>query len=388
MSAGPRSPAWARLAGRSRLVDLAVAVAAVALGLGGSRFGGAAHVHYRAVDALAVLLVVAITVPLAWWRVSPGWVLVISGSAELVYVLAGYRPGLAWVAVVLAVYNFAARRSRRADLWPVLIWASQLGAMVVLAPHPNDPWYPGGVFAVSALAWVRGDWAWSRRRDEERTRADRARAAVAGERARLARELHDVVAHALGVIVMQAGGAGATPDLDEAQAKRVLGTIERTGRQAFAEMRRMVGVMREDDRDLELAPAPGVADLPGLLDRMNEAGLRVSLEVDGEPPSGSEGVQVSAYRIVQEALTNTLKHAGQTRAVVRLSWSPESVRVEVMDDGPVDRGEGRHRTSPGSGGHGLVGMRERAALYGGEFDAGATAAGGFRVLARLPLGAA
>ena len=118
---------------------------------------------------------------------------------------------------------------------------------------------------------------------------------------------------------------------------------------------------------------------------MNEAGLRVWLEVDGEPPGGSGGVQVSAYRIVQEALTNTLKHAGQTRAVVRLSWSTEALEVEVTDDGPRGSGERARRTSPGSGGHGLVGMRERVAVYGGDLDVGATPGGGFRVLAHLPL---
>ena len=382
-----RSSTWAQLA-RRRQVDLVVAAGALALGLGGLGVGGASHLHYRSTDALAVLLAVATTVPLAWRRVWPGWVLVVSGTAELANVLIGYRPGLAWIAVVFAVYSFAAERSQRAEVWPALIWAAELGVMAALAPHPNDPWYPGGVFAVSALAWVRGDWSWSRRREEERARAERARAAVVDERARIARELHDVVAHALGVIVMQAGGAGAMPVLDERQARRVLGTIERTGRQAFAEMRRLVGVLREDGAGPELEPAPDVGGLPGLVEEMNEAGLRVSLEVTGEPPGGSEGVQVSAYRIVQEALTNTLKHAGAARAMVRLSWTAESLELEVIDEGPRSDGGLAERRSPGSGGHGLVGMRERVALYGGDLDARPTPAGGFRVVAHLPLGSA
>ncbi len=270
-----RSPTWAHLTRRHGQADLVVAAGALALGLGGLGVGGSSHVDYRSPDALAVLLVVAITVPLAWRRVWPGWVLVVSGSAELANVLVGYRPGLAWIAVVFAIYNFAALRAHRGELWPVLIWAAELGVMAGLAPHPNDPWYPGGLFAASALAWVRGDWSWSRQREEERARADRARAAVADERARIARELHDVVAHALGVIVMQAGGAGATSDLDEAPAKRVLGTIERTGRQAFAEMRRLVGVLRTRRHRSGLCAAARGRGIARLVDQMNETGLSV-----------------------------------------------------------------------------------------------------------------
>ncbi|HZT15864.1 MAG TPA: histidine kinase [Gaiellaceae bacterium] len=378
-----RLPGPAQSARSHRRVDAAVAALALAVGLAGLGVGGG-HAHYRAVDAGAVLLAIAITAPLAWRRLRPAWVLVVSGTAELGNVLAGYRPGLAWIAVVFAVYSLAAERGRTL-LWPLGIWAAEVGAMAAAAPHPDDPWYPGGVIAASALAWIRGDWGWSRRREEERARSERARAAVAEERARIARELHDVVAHALGVIVMQAGGAGELPELDEERARRALATIERTGRQAFAEMRRLVGVLRESGADPELAPVPTLAGLPALVEEMNQAGLDVTLAIEGAPPEGSEGVELSAYRIVQEALTNSLKHAGRTRACVRLSWSAESLQVAVTDEGPVDDERTATGAAPDSGGHGLVGMRERVALYGGELAAGPVAGGGFSVVARLPL---
>ncbi|MDE3025192.1 MAG: sensor histidine kinase [Acidobacteriota bacterium] len=385
MTESGRGPTWGRLAGRRRALDALVALAALALGLGGLGLGGG-HAHYRPTDALAVALAALTTAPLAWRRASPGWVLVVCGSGELANVLAGYRPGLAWAAVLFAVYSFAAERGERTEVWAILVWAAELGVMTAAAPHPNDPWYPGGLFAASAFAWLRGDWSRSRRREEERARSERALAAVADERARIARELHDVVAHALGVIVMQAGGAGALAELDQARARRVLSTIEHTGRQAFAEMRRLVGVLRDDPAGGTLAPPPSMAALPALVDEMNEAGLSVSLDVEGTPSAVGEGVQLSAYRIVQEALTNTLKHAGRTHAAVRVCWSEEALEVEVTDDGAVGEDELVRAVTAGSGGHGLVGMRERVALYGGAFEAAPTPSGGFRVRARLPLG--
>lgn len=382
-----RWPTWGQLARRRRALDTLVSLIALAVGLGGLGLGGG-HAQYRPVDALAVALAVLTTAPLAWRRAWPGWVLVACGSGELANVLAGYRPGLAWTAVLFAVYSFAAERGERSEVWAILVWAGELGVMTALAPHANDPWYPGGLFAATAFAWLRGDWSRSRRQDEERARSERARVAVADERARIARELHDVVAHALGVIVMQAGGAGALADLDRERARRVLSTIEHTGRQAFAEMRRLVGVLREDPTDGTLAPPPSMAALPALVDEMNAAGLSVSLEVAGAPAGAGEGVQLSAYRIVQEALTNTLKHAGRTHAAVRVSWSAQALQVEVTDDGAVGNDELSRAVTVGSGGHGLVGMRERVALYGGEFEAAATPAGGFCVRALLPLGSA
>src|SRR5258708_26638665 len=202
------------------------------------------------------------------------------------------------------------------------------------------------------------------------------RRAVANERARIARELHDVVSQALGVIVMQAGGAGSVPALKEADAKAVLSTIEQTGRQAFAEMRRLVGVLRNDDEAAALAPQPTVGEIPALLARLARAGLDVDLEIEGTQPEAPAGVELSPYRIVQEALTTTLKHAAAAHATVRLVWSPDHLDVEVSDDGPAAGATVPPRVRADSGGKGLVGMRERVMLFGGDLEAAPSPHGG------------
>ena len=357
---------------------MAVIVGTVGLILGGVPVTG----HFRGVDAGAVALMLATAIPLAWWRVRPDVVLAVVGTAVFVNVVAGYRPGLAWVAVPLAVYSLAAGRRRRFDIWSLALWVAEVALLAKVAPHHDDPWNLAGVLGVTAAVWIRGDWTWNRQRDEQRDREAAARQAAADERARIARELHDVVAHALGVIVMQAGGAGTVAHLEEADAKRVLEVIEHTGRQAFAEMRRLVDVLRDDELAPGLAPQPTIAQLDTLAAQVSAAGLPVTVEVHGQAQAVHSGVEVSAYRIVQEALTNSMKHSGG-RASVRVDWSAESLSVEVTDDGSGKRNSGK--PGPDSGGHGLVGMRERVALYGGVLEAAPRPDGGFRVAARLPL---
>ncbi|MGH9123671.1 MAG: sensor histidine kinase [Acidimicrobiales bacterium] len=381
-----RWPAWTWVTGDQRRTDWLIAAAGIGVGTVGLVFGGVAvRGHYRGVDAGAVALMLVIVVPLAWRRVRPDLVLAVAGSAEFMNVIAGYRPGLAWLAIPLAVYTLAACRQKKAEVWPLLLWIAEVVSLARLAPHHDDPWNLLAVLGVTAAAWLRGDWTRTRRVEHERDREAKARQAVVDERARIARELHDVVAHALGVIVMQAGGARVMPHLAEDDARRVLEVIERTGRQAFAEMRRLVDVLRDDAEVAGLAPQPTVAALETLAGQMSAAGLPVTVEVHGEGRLAQTGVEVSAYRIVQEALTNSLKHAG-SRARVRVDWSAEALSVEVTDDGPAER-NGAARSMPAdSGGHGLVGMRERVALYGGELEAGPRPEGGFRVAARLPLG--
>ena len=214
----------------------------------------------------------------------------------------------------------------------------------------------------------------------EREQEQRAELAVTEERSRIAREMHDVVAHSMSVMVIQAGAARKMMDKDPARAQEALRSIEDTGRRGLAEMRRLLGVLRTEDEGASLAPQPGIERLPELVERAREAGLPVELHVEGEPREVSPGVDLSAYRIVQEALTNTIKHAGEARAAVHVRWGRE-LELEVTDDG-LGAGDNGRRDS---GGHGLVGMQQRVALYGGSVEAGAGTDGGYRVRATLPV---
>lgn len=342
--------------------------------------------HYRTPDAGGVLLTLAIVVPLLWRRQRPGLVLVISGTALLGYDAAGYPSGLAWLACYWAVYSYAVHRRRRSGYWPLAVWVAEILAHLALPGRGSNTAQTALIFlGVTAVVWLRGDAVRSGLVEAERQRELRARQAVADERTRIARELHDVVSQALGVIVMQAGGAGSVPVLEERDAKAVLATIEQTGRQAFAEMRRLVGVLRDGGEAAALAPQPTVGEIPALLARLAGAGLDVDLEMKGTRREAPAGVELSAYRIVQEALTNTLKHSGAGHATVRLSWSKDHLEVEVSDDGPVAGAAVPPPVRADSGGKGLVGMRERVMLFGGELEAGPSPNGGYRVAARLPL---
>jgi signal transduction histidine kinase len=341
--------------------------------------------QYRAPDAGGVLLTLAIVVPLLWRRERPALVLMISGTALLGYDAAGYPSGLAWLACYWAVYSCACHR-RRDAYWPLAVWVAEIVVHLALPARGSNAGQTALIFlGVTALVWVRGDAVRSGLVEAERERELRARQAVADERTRIARELHDVVSQALGVIVMQAGGAGSVPDLKAADAKAVLSTIEQTGRQAFAEMRRLVGVLRDDDEAAALAPQPTIGEIPALLARLASAGLDVALEIEGTQREVPAGVELSAYRIVQEALTNTLKHAGAAHATVRLVWSRDHLDVEVSDDGPAAGVTVPPQVRADSGGKGLVGMRERVMLFGGELEAAPIPHGGYRVAARLPL---
>ncbi len=212
----------------------------------------------------------------------------------------------------------------------------------------------------------------------ERERDVAAREAVVEERARIARELHDAIAHNVSMMVVQAGAERRVLDSDSGATREVLETIEKIGRGALTEMRRLVGMLRSDAAD-PLAPQPGLNDLALLVQQVREAGLPVELSVEGEPRGLPVGIELSAYRIVQEALTNALKHAGNAQATVHVRYGAESLELEIVDDGAG----GAARA--GGGGHGLVGMRERVALYGGRLDAGRRPSGGFAVRVLLPI---
>ena len=246
-------------------------------------------------------------------------------------------------------------------------------------------WTVAGVATLAAVAiWIRGRRAASRL---ERTRADEAAANVAtravaasDERARIAREMHDVVAHTLAVVVAQADGARFAARKDPEAASRALETIGDVGRAALTEMRGLLGVLRDTDPDADLGPQPTLDDVPALVSSVRDGGLGVSYVTTGTPRPLPIGAGLAVYRIVQEALTNVLKHAGpQATAYVQLRWARNDVEVTISDDG---RGAAAGR---GSGGTGLDGMRERATIFGGTLSAGPRRGGGYVVRARLPL---
>ncbi len=216
-----------------------------------------------------------------------------------------------------------------------------------------------------------------------RAQRDRmAEEAVQAERSRIARELHDVVAHHVSVMTVQAGAVRRLLQPEQEREREALVSVEETGRKALTEMRRLLGVLKDDgaEQPAPLAPQPGVRTLETLLEQVRDAGLPVQLTTEGEPVELPPGVDLSAYRIVQEALTNALKYAGPARAWVIVRYGPDDLELEIANDGLTDP------VQNGRTGHGLVGMRERVAVYGGELDSGPRPGGGFAVRARLPIG--
>jgi signal transduction histidine kinase len=233
-------------------------------------------------------------------------------------------------------------------------------------------------FTIFGGLWLSGRAIRRRRFRERELIVERdlgARAAVAEERARIARELHDVVAHAISVIVLQARGARHAEGDERDEA---LQAIESTGATALTEMRRLLHMLRAEDEDVALAPQPSLEQLEHLVAQVRDAGMPVDVRVEGERRELPPGVDVSAYRIVQEALTNALKHAGPARARVSIRYGEEALELEIADTG-------RGGTNGAGGGYGLDGMRERVAVFGGRLDSGPQSSGGFAVRARLPL---
>ena len=214
----------------------------------------------------------------------------------------------------------------------------------------------------------------------ELQRAEEARAAVADERARIARELHDVVGHAVSVMTVQASGVRRLLNPEQEREREALLIVEQTGREALAEMRRLVGVLRRPEEAPALAPQPSLQHLDRLVEQAKEAGLPVDVQIEGEATELPAGVDLTAYRLVQEGLTNAIKHAKATKAEVVVRYRPDRLELVVTDNG-----RGVTDGSTDGGGHGLVGMRERVAVYGGELEAGAKPDGGYTLHARLPL---
>jgi signal transduction histidine kinase len=288
-----------------------------------------------------------------------------AAAAFLMAQLRDRRQAVAGLAAVIGVEAVVSRADPMGDV-ANFIWTSLIFAII---------WTIG--FALGRK-FEEADEAKERAARAELEREERARAAVAEERARIARELHDVVGHSVSVMTVQASGVRRLLRPDQEREREALLVVERTGREALAEMRRMVGVLRRPEEAPALAPQPSLERLDRLIDQARESGLPVELRVEGEAVDLPAGVDLTAYRLVQEGLTNALKHAQATRAEVVVQYSDGHVEVAVMDDG---RGVGSDR----DGGHGLVGMRERVSVYGGELDAGPRPGGGYTLRARLPL---
>jgi signal transduction histidine kinase len=289
------------------------------------------------------------------------------------------------VVLLVLVFGVAARRELPAAALGGALGLATIWLTFVLTDNDFANYTFTGVFVVGSWLAGRGIRSRQARADDfeahvvrvEREREAKAREAVADERARIARELHDVVSHSVGVIVIQAQAAQQLEVGEEAVA-RSLRAIESSGQQALVEMRRLLGLLRREDEELALAPQPSLRYLDHLAATVREAGLPVDLRVEGDVAALPPGVDVSAYRIVQEALTNALKHAGPARARVLVRYGAGEVELEISDDGP---GPG---VGNGDGGHGLVGMRERVSVYGGELESGGLPEGGYAVRVRLP----
>jgi signal transduction histidine kinase len=310
-----------------------------------------------------------------WWRrVHPGRVMAIALLGGLVVQLVA-PTGMIPVAGLFAMGSLAAARPPRVSI-PALVGLLALAATNYFTQNAGDTTF---LLSFPVVAWALGEAARNRRVAIE----EGSRRAVTEEQARIAREMHDVIAHSVSVIVVQAAAADDVFDARPDQARAALRSIETAGRDAMLELRRLLaGVRSGPDSDAADA-APGLERLDELAEPLRSAGLEVAVHRDGLPRSLPARVDLSAYRIVQEALTNTLRHAGATRADVTVRYTADMLEVDVLDDGRASASSARPPCD--GGGYGIAGMRERVAMLGGTLEAGAGPGGGYRVCARLPL---
>ena len=349
----------------------------------------------RPASPITWILAAALCAPVLTYRRYPR-----ASLAACLTVLLGYAAGR-WAAfpvlpVVALTFGITLHSNRAMALAALIAPAVTVPVAVAFQPRPvSSPGVVAFCEIMIVVAWViaeslrtsRQRLAWMRARAEqiELERAEEAQRAVIAERLRIARELHDVVAHSMSVIAVQSAVGNHVMDAQPEQARHALAAIEATSRSALAEMRRLLGVLRQEgDPQGALAPAPGLADLGSLVTQVQKAGVTVWLQVTGERAALPPSIDMSAYRVIQEALTNVIKHAAPAPASVKVSYAPAAVTVEVADDGPARPGQQAPAPPPGHG-HGLIGMRERVAVFGGELVAGPRPEGGFLVRAQFPL---
>ncbi len=349
----------------------------------------------RNLGGLGWSLIVLVNLPLAYRRRNPVAALWLTVAFTLPYWVLDFPDQSAGPNILIMIYSVAAHVDRPRSLQHGLAAGSSamfVALVGVLAPQEDLPWFSVPVNSLLFVsAWIFGDNLRNRRAylDELEQKAARtahnrdleARRAVSEERTRIARELHDVVAHSMSVMVVQAGAARRLLQDQPDQAAEAISAIESTGRESLNEMRRVLDVLRSDTDEIELAPAPSLQDLDRLARQCEDAGLPVTVVLVGDPRPLPASIELSAYRIVQESLTNALKHAGPAQATVRLVYLSDEFCVEVSDDG---RGSATGPATTGNG-QGLLGMRERVEAFGGSLRSGPASGGGFRVSARFPV---
>jgi signal transduction histidine kinase len=348
-------------------------------------------VGVRPTDALAVLLSLLQTLPLAFRRRAPLPSFALTVIGVCAYYALGYEVTDGTLATFVGVYTVAAHEDRRRSLAALGLLAFGMTWYWLTRAEPFDPTTPIWIGILGLLSWGLGEYVRTRRAYTaevealaerlDRTRALEARQAAWQERARLARELHDVIGHTVNVMVIQAGAGRRTLASDRELAERAFQTIESTGREALEELDRLLGILRTEEDEPELPPQPGLDQLRTLAGRFEDSGLPVEISIQGQAVPLPRSLDQSAYRIVQEALTNALRHAGGSTAHVAVRYCHDRLELEVANDGRSPR---RTQDHPG-GRRGLIGIRERVALFGGELEAGPRAGGGFVVRCRLPL---
>jgi len=384
------SRSYGRAVTSPRFTRTDVAVAAGVAGVAVAELVANAAVAPKPAAAACEL---GMAIALLWRRRSPVVVVTLAAVLQVLEAAAGVplqQPLVPLLASVIALYALMTA----ASTWQAASGAAVMLVAVGVETVLQDKGFANFAFALVFLvgSTIVGRTVHSRTRHAaqladraeslERQQALTAQLAVQEERTRIARELHDVIAHTVSVMVVQAGAAEQIVARDPDRARAAMQAVQSTGREALGEMARLLGMLREDGAEIGLTPAPGLGDLPALVDSVRRSGMDVDLQLDGYPGQLPPGPELSVYRIVQEALTNVRKHAGRSRTNVHVKCSDTAIVAEIHDDGAsrptIDV------AVPGAG-HGLIGMRERVALYGGTLIAGPSAAGGFLVQASIPI---
>jgi signal transduction histidine kinase len=340
----------------------------------------------NSVTALTLVLVIA---PLLVRRRWPVPVLLMVALGILLTAVRGAEVAVLIPALALASFSVGEAGSDRTRALVLVLGLAAgltIGLLAESAAAEQAVILP---FVILLPSWLVGDWVWTRERsrlamEDQRERDRQAQlaqveASALAERQKIARELHDILAHSVSVMVIQAGAARSVVRQSPEDAEKALILVEQAGREAMAEVRGLLGVLSPSDDGGGLAPQPGVSQIGDLVERVREAGLPTELNIEGEPRELPRATDTAVYRIVQEALTNALRYAQQARTLVHLVYEPGQLRIEVLDDGPSAT------TGSGAAGRGLEGMRQRAATAGGRLDAGPRLGGGYGVRAWLPL---